>query len=132
MADTEGLGANQNLFIFECNSETYMGCMEHQLFGSNKPWPLQVKFGDYLLLHHIEAGALFGLWKAASDGKQNIVPKAWGRRFPYQVRIQSVTAKPVEIPKALIEELKVDLSIGQENHVADSDVAERLINACNS
>ena len=54
MADTEGLGANQNLFIFECNSETYMGCMEHQLFGSNKPWPLQVKFGDYLLLHHIE------------------------------------------------------------------------------
>ena len=132
MADTEGLGANQNLFIFECNSETYMGCMEHQLFGSNKPWPLQVKFGDYLLLHHIEAGALFGLWKAASDGKQNIIPKAWARRFPYQVRIQSVTAKPVEIPKALIEELKLDLSIGQENHVSDSDVVERLINACNS
>jgi hypothetical protein len=40
------------------------------------------------------------------------------------------TAKPVEIPKGLIKELKVNLSIGQENHVADSEVVERLIKAC--
>jgi hypothetical protein len=26
----------------------------------------------------------------------------------------------------------VDLSIGQENHVSDSDVVERLITVCNS
>ena len=118
------------LFIFECNSETYLGCMEHQLFGSNKPWPLRVRPGDRLLLHHMEAGAVFGLWQAACAGQQNLVPKAWGRRFPYQVRIQPVTKKTLEIPKKLIEELKLDLGIGQANQVPDPETVQRLLEAC--
>ena len=27
-------------FVFECNSNTYLDCVEQNVFGSNKPWPL--------------------------------------------------------------------------------------------
>ena len=60
------------LYIFECNSETYLTCMEKGLFGSNKNWPLAVKKGDFCLLHHLEAGTLLGLWKTASDGGRHL------------------------------------------------------------
>ena len=69
-------------FIFECSSTTYLDCVEKNLFGSNKPWPLQIKAGDYCLLHHYEIGGLLGLWQATSDGSKNIVPRIWGGKFP--------------------------------------------------
>ena len=47
-----------NAFIFECSSTTYLDCVEKNLFGSNKPWPMQIKAGDYCLLHHYEIGGL--------------------------------------------------------------------------
>ena len=59
-------------YVFECNSNTYMDCMEKGLFGSNKPWPLEIKEGDYCLLHHYEIGGLLGLWQATSNGAKNI------------------------------------------------------------
>ena len=55
-------------FIFECSSNTYLDCVEKNLFGSNKPWPLEIKTGDYCLLHHYEIGGLLGLWQATCDG----------------------------------------------------------------
>ena len=39
-------------FIFECGSTTYLDSVEQNLFGSNKPWPLEIKTGEYCLLHH--------------------------------------------------------------------------------
>jgi hypothetical protein len=119
-----------NLFKFECSSDTYVQCMELSLFGSNKPWPLQVKAGDYLLLNHYDASALFGVWQATCDGAQNIVLRAWNKRFPYQVRIKLVTPKPVQVPPALIEQYKVDLSLGEANHIEDAETASALLAAC--
>ncbi len=45
-------------FIFECSSSTYLDCVEKNLFGSNKLWPLEIKAGDYCLLHHYKVGEL--------------------------------------------------------------------------
>ena len=45
-------------YVFECNSNTYMDCMEKSLFGSNKPWPLEISEGDFCLLHHYEIGGV--------------------------------------------------------------------------
>lgn len=57
-------------FIFECSSSTYLDCVEKNLFGSNKPWPLEIKTGDYCLLHHYEIGGLLGLWQATCNGEK--------------------------------------------------------------
>jgi len=53
-----------NTFVFLCNSNTYLECVEKNVFGSDKPWVLEIKEGDHCLLHHYELGSLLGLWKA--------------------------------------------------------------------
>lgn len=60
-----------------------MDCVQKNVFGSNKPWPLEIKAGDYCLLHHYEIAGLPCLWQATSTGGKNLVPKIWGGKFPY-------------------------------------------------
>jgi len=75
-------------FVFECNSETYLACMENGVFCSNKPWPLKIVQGDLCLLHHYDAGCMFALWTAETNGGRNLVPKLWNGKFPYQVKVK--------------------------------------------
>lgn len=118
---------NPKTFIFECSSSTYMDCMEKSLFGSNKPWPLEIKQGDYCLLHHYEIGGLLGLWRATSDGGKNIVPKTWGGKFPYQVRIQLAIPKAIEVPRSLLAELGADPSVGRFDPCVSGDQANKVL-----
>jgi hypothetical protein len=60
------------VFIFLCNNQIYLTCIEKSVFGSDKSWPLQIAKGDYCILHHYDAGALFGLWKAEVNGGRNL------------------------------------------------------------
>jgi hypothetical protein len=115
------------IYIFECSSSTYMDCMEKSLFGSNKPWPLEIKQGDYCLLHHYEIGGLLGLWRATSDGGKNIVPKIWGGKFPYQVRIQLSIPKAIEVPRSLLAELGADPSVGRFDPCLDVASTARIL-----
>lgn len=87
--------------IFECSSNTYADCVQKGLFGSNLPWPLQVQAGDLCFLYHYEVSTLFGVWRAECDGARNIVPKGWGGRFPFQVRVRLLTSEIAEIPKPI-------------------------------
>jgi len=114
-------------YIFECSSSTYMDCMEKNLFGSNKPWPLEIKAGDYCLLHHYEIGGLLGLWQATSDGAKNIVPKIWGGKFPYQVRIQLAIPKAMEVPRSLLTELGADPTVGRFDNCLDPSLGVRML-----
>jgi hypothetical protein len=104
-----------------------MDCMEKSLFGSNKPWPLEIKQGDYCLLHHYEIGGLLGLWRATSDGGKNIVPKTWGGKFPYQVRIQLAIPKAIEVPRSLLAELGADPSVGRFDPYVSGDQAKGIL-----
>lgn len=115
------------LFVFECSDETYLSCIEKNVFGSNLPWPLQVAKGDYCLLHHYGAGALFALWQASSNGGKNLVPKAWGGRFPYQVKVALLSPTIVEVPKEILTEFQVDPAIGRFDNLVDSELALRLL-----
>ena len=93
-------------FVFQCSGNTYMECIEKSVFGSNDPWPLQVKKGDYCLLHHYEYDSLFALWRAQCDGGKKLVAKAWGGKFPFQVKITLATPTIVELPKGTLGSLE--------------------------
>lgn len=95
-----------------------MECIEKNLFGSNDPWPLQVKKGDYCLLLHYEYETVLGFWQAESDGGKRIVPKAWGGKFPYQVRVALRTPTIVELPKG---------SVGMGERVIEGDRVDALL-----
>ena len=114
-------------YIFECSSSTYMDCMEKSLFGSNKPWPLEIKAGDYLLLHHYEIGGLLGLWHATGNGARNIVPKIWGGKFPFQTRIKLIVTKVTEVPRQILADAGVDPSVGRFDHCLDDALAQSII-----
>ena len=114
-------------FIFECNSNTYMDCVEKNLFGSNKPWPLKINRGDYCLLHHYEIGGLLALWQATSDGGRGLESRIWGGKFPFQVRVKLVLPEITEVPQRLLAELGVNPTVGRFDNCVDEDVAEDLI-----
>jgi len=117
------------VFIFECNSATYLDCISRNLFGSNKPWPLEIRPGDRLLLHHLEIGSLLGLWEATCAGQRNLVPKIWSGKFPYQVQVKLLLPQITEVPRPLLADLGVDPGIGRfDNHV-DEDLATSLVNS---
>src|SRR5947208_1601664 len=80
-----------NVYIFECSTATYLDCVQRGIFGSNLPWPRQIRKGDHCCLYHYEVGTLFGLWRAVADGGKNLVQKAWRGRFPFQVKVALVT-----------------------------------------
>ena len=114
-------------FIFECSSTTYLDCVEKNLFGTNKPWPLEIKTGDYCLLHHYEIGGLLGLWQATCNGGKNLVPKVWDGKFPYQVRVKLVIPKVTDVPKKVLTKPGVDAAVGRFDNCADEDMAEDLV-----
>ena len=104
-----------------------MDCMEKQLFGSDKPWPLEIRTGDYMLLHHYEIGGLLALWQAICNGGKNLVPKAWGGKFPYQVRVRLVISKVTDVPKKVLTNLGTDAAVGRFDNCVDEELAEDLV-----
>lgn len=101
--------------------------MEKNLFGSNKPWPLEINEGDYCLLHHYEIGGLLGLWQATCNGGRNLNPKVWGGKFPYQARVKLLSPKITEVPQKLMEEFGANPALGRFENCLDADFAERLL-----
>ena len=117
------------LFVFQCSSETYLGCMEQGLFGSNADWPLTVNQGDFCLLHHYDAGTLLGLWRAESNGGRNLVKRAWNGRFPFQVKVTLASSKPIEVPGTLLAEFQVDPAGGKFDPAVKQSLAVKIIAA---
>ncbi len=101
------------IFIFECSNATYFDCVQKGLFGSNLPWPLEIKRGDNCCLYHYEVGTLFALWNAIANGGKNLSPRAWGGRFPFQVKVALLTPDIIEIPKARVAEQFMNYATGK-------------------
>jgi hypothetical protein len=103
--------------------------VQKSLFGSNLPWPLQIKKGDHCCLYHYEVGTLFALWQAASDGGRSLVSKAWGGRFPFQVKVALVTPEILEIAKATIPDALLNPETGKFDNKLERDQADALLRA---
>jgi hypothetical protein len=121
------VAAAPRVFVFQCSSESYLGCIENGLFGSNAEWPLSVKKGDFCLLHHYDAGTLLGLWRAETDGGRNLVKKAWNGRFPFQVRVVLASPKMSEVPKQLLAAFQVDPAIGKFDSGVEEQLAKSIV-----
>jgi hypothetical protein len=118
-----------NAYIFECSTATYLDCVQKGLFGSNLPWPLQIRKGDHCCLYHYEVGTLFALWQAEFDGGKNLVPKAWGGRFPFQVKVALVTPEIISIPKASVGEAFLNPDTGKFHNRFEEEQAAALLRA---
>lgn len=115
------------LFIFECSTDTYLTCIEKGVFGSNKPWPLRIKRGDFCMLHHYEVGRVFALWRANTDGGRNLVPRLWGGKFPYQAKVLLVTERMVDLSKEAIAPTGVDPATGRFENDVETNLANQLL-----
>jgi len=113
--------------ILECSTNTYLECIEKGVFGSNVPWPLEVRKGDFCLLRHYEVGTVFALWRAETDGGRKLVPRAWGGRFPFQARVALVSPEIVEVPAAAVAEFIVNPDSGRYDNLIEGERAEGLM-----
>jgi hypothetical protein len=83
----------QSGYIFACTKNTQDECFAHMLFSTNKIYAdkmLQVKKGDALFLYNVDTDTLYGLYRAKSEGKKNIISEAWGGKYPYQVAVEAI------------------------------------------
>jgi Development and cell death domain len=84
-------------FIFGCTDATESDCYAKKLFGMPRVWLPEVQKivpRTPLFLYNFNSGSLFGLFKAASQGAENIDPSAWEGKYPAQVRFEPFRTYP--------------------------------------
>ncbi len=95
-------------YVFLCSDSTEEECLERSLFGGGEKYANRVKGiekGKKLFLYNYQSKKLHGVFEAATNLKENIVPKAWGGEYPMQIKVKKLTT-----PKPLSrEELGKDI-----------------------
>jgi len=112
--------------LFVCTNKTESECLKRMLFGTNKIYAadaLAVQSGDILFLLNVNSNVLHGIFRAKSNGRQNIVPEAWKGKYPYQVEVEPFgSIQTMKNAKNILKKL------GIEWHKPLSDsMAERLL-----
>ena len=78
-------------FIFACTNSSQDECLNRMLFGTSRQYgaiAIKVRKGDFLFLHNLNSDLLYGIFRATSDGKKDMVPEAWGGSYPYQATVK--------------------------------------------
>ena len=112
--------------IFVSTDKTEPECFKRMLFGTSKLYAddaLAVKTGNILFLLNVNSNVLHGVFRAKSDGKQNIMPDAWKGKYPYQVEIEQIgNLQTLKKAKILLKKL------GIESHRSlDDSMTKRLL-----
>lgn len=112
--------------IFVCTNKTEPECLNRNLFGTSKLYAsdvLEVRSGDLLFLLNVNSDVLYGVFRAKSDGRQNIVPEAWKGKYPYQVEVE-----PIGNVQAVKDAKRTLQKSGVEWHKPlNASMAERLL-----
>ncbi len=114
------------MWMFLCDDNTQFECWERNLFGVQKPYPLEVKKGDFCLLYNYSTKFIFGIWKAISNGRKFIDPDAWGGQYPFQVKVKLVSNEKLCVPFFNIKRLILDESNRIYNRIPESKAHEIL------
>lgn len=112
--------------IFVSTDKTENECFQRMLFGTSKLYAddaLAVKAGNILFLLNVNSNILHGIFRAKSDGRQNIVPEAWKGKYPYQVEVEQIgNLQTLKKAKTLLEKL------GIKSHISlDDSMTRRLL-----
>ncbi len=81
----------------------------------------------FLLFFSEQATRPKGHTAANKLGDENLAPKMWSGKFPYQVKVKLVLPKITEIPKKILADLGVNPAVGRRDNCVDEDLAEDLI-----
>lgn len=97
--------------VFACTKKTKSECFERLLFSTNRtyaPAAMRVKRNDFLFLLDLDNDLLYGIFKAYSDARMNIQPKAWNGKYPYQVEVRPIgEILPIENAKKLLKKMGI-------------------------
>ena len=89
-------------FLFACTNKSEAECLGELVFATEKfygPVVIRIRRGDLLFLSNIDTDTIYGVFRATTDGRNNIKPEAFGGRYPYQVRVKPI-GQVVALPKA--------------------------------
>jgi len=115
-----------NAHIFVCTNKTEQECLQRMLFGTSKLYAddvLAVKSGDLLFLLNVNSNVLYGVFRARSDGRKNIVPEAWKGKYPYQVEVEPIgNIQTIEKAKDMLKKLGIEW-----HKPLDSSMTKRLL-----
>jgi DNA modification methylase len=103
-------GAKAHIFV--CTNKTEHECLQRMLFGTSKLYAddvLATKLGDILFLLNTDSNVLYGVFRAKSDGRQNIVPEAWKGKYPYQVEVEPLrNIQSINNAKNILQKLGIE------------------------
>lgn len=98
--------------IFACTKKTEKECLDRMIFSTSKLYSdkvTKVKIGDILFLYNLDTDTLTGPFQAKSDGTKDLVPEAWGGKYPYQVQVErNANTKTIKGARKLLKTISVD------------------------
>jgi SpoVK/Ycf46/Vps4 family AAA+-type ATPase len=93
-------------FFMICTNETEKECLERGLFGDQEwlfPYLKVIKRGDIGFLINVSNDEIIGVFEADGPAMLNIVPEAWGGRFPAQIKVKLITKEHKRIDSASLK-----------------------------
>lgn len=119
----------KTIYVFECNDNTQLECFQHNLFGSNSKWPLNVNTGDLYLLfnYYSKKQLIYGVFQAICKGQLNIVKDAWDGKYPYQVKVKRCSKELIVVPRCNIDRFVTNSKTLRVRNQIIGDNAEELL-----
>jgi hypothetical protein len=93
-------------FFMLCTNETEKECLERGLFGDQEwlfPYLKVIKKGDIGFLINVSNDEIIGVFEAVGPARLNIVPEAWGGKFPAQIKVRLITRVVQRIDRASLK-----------------------------
>jgi hypothetical protein len=90
-------------FFMICTNDTEGECLDRGLFGDQEwlfPYLQVIKKGDIGFLINVSNDEIIGVFEAVEPARLNIVPEAWGGKFPAQINVKLITKEHKRIDRA--------------------------------